>query len=33
MNSTSMWYAHTDQWRYEALDVKEILSPTAPEGD
>ena len=33
MNSTSMWYAHTDQWRYEALDVEEILSPTAPEGD
>ena len=20
MNSTSMWYAHTDQWRYETLD-------------
>jgi nitrate reductase alpha subunit len=32
MNSTSFWYAHTDQWRYETLDVKEILSPTAPEG-
>ena len=32
MNSTSFWYAHTDQWRYEALDVDEILSPTAPEG-
>ncbi|MEM7428032.1 MAG: nitrate reductase subunit alpha [Pseudomonadota bacterium] len=32
MNSTSMWYAHTDQWRYETLDVKEIVSPTAPEG-
>jgi nitrate reductase alpha subunit len=31
-NSTSFWYAHTDQWRYEALDVKEILSPTAPAG-
>ncbi|MDR3469151.1 MAG: nitrate reductase subunit alpha [Xanthobacteraceae bacterium] len=32
MNSTSAFYAHTDQWRYETLDVKEILSPTAPEG-
>jgi len=33
MNSTSAWYAHTDQWRYETLNVGEILSPTAPEGD
>ena len=33
MNSTSFFYAHTDQWRYETLDVSEILSPTAPEGD
>jgi nitrate reductase alpha subunit len=33
MNSTSYWYAHTDQWRYEKLPVSEILSPTAPEGD
>jgi nitrate reductase alpha subunit len=33
MNSTSFFYAHTDQWRYETLNVKEILSPTAPEGD
>ncbi len=32
-NSTSFFYAHTDQWRYETLDVKEILSPTAPDGD
>ena len=32
MNSTSFWYAHTDQWRYETLNVDEILSPTAPEG-
>ncbi|MGI9331917.1 MAG: nitrate reductase subunit alpha, partial [Gammaproteobacteria bacterium] len=32
MNSTSFWYAHTDQWRYESLGVNEILSPTAPEG-
>jgi nitrate reductase / nitrite oxidoreductase, alpha subunit len=31
-NSTSFWYAHTDQWRYETLDVGEILSPTAPAG-
>ena len=33
MNSTSFFYAHSDQWRYETLDVKEILSPTAPDGD
>ncbi len=33
MNSTSMWYAHTDQWRYETLTSDEILSPTAPDGD
>ena len=33
MNSTSFWYAHTDQWRYETLGVNEILSPLAPEGD
>ncbi|MCG8545161.1 MAG: nitrate reductase subunit alpha, partial [Alphaproteobacteria bacterium] len=32
MNSTSFWYAHTDQWRYESLGIDEILSPTAPEG-
>ncbi|WP_323760459.1 nitrate reductase subunit alpha [Maricaulis sp.] len=32
-NSTSAWYAHTGQWRYETLSVDEILSPTAPEGD
>ena len=32
MNSTSFFYAHTDQWRYETLDVDEILSPLAPEG-
>ncbi|WP_333793002.1 nitrate reductase subunit alpha [Hyphomicrobium sp.] len=31
-NATSFWYAHTDQWRYETLDVKEIVSPTAPPG-
>jgi nitrate reductase alpha subunit len=32
MNSTSFFYAHTDQWRYETLEVGEILSPTAPAG-
>ncbi|MEZ5817116.1 MAG: nitrate reductase subunit alpha [Hyphomicrobiaceae bacterium] len=31
-NSTSFFYTHTDQWRYETLDVKEIVSPTAPAG-
>ncbi len=29
MNSASFFYAHTDQWRYERVSVKEILSPTA----
>jgi nitrate reductase alpha subunit len=29
MNSTSFFYAHTDQWRYENVDVEEILSPLA----
>ncbi len=29
MNATSYFYAHTDQWRYEKLDIKEILSPLA----
>ena len=33
MNSTSAWYAHTDQWRYETLTADDILSPTAPKGD
>lgn len=28
-NSTSFFYAHTDQWRYETLEVNEILSPLA----
>ena len=31
-NSTSAFYAHTDQWRYETLETSEILSPTAPAG-
>ncbi|MGE0873224.1 MAG: nitrate reductase subunit alpha [Burkholderiales bacterium] len=29
MNSTSFFYAHTNQWRYEKLSVGEILSPLA----
>ena len=33
MNSTSFFYAHTDQWRYETLRIDDILSPTAPAGD
>ncbi|MBN9370380.1 MULTISPECIES: nitrate reductase subunit alpha [unclassified Hydrogenophaga] len=28
-NSTSFFYAHTDQWRYEKLDLGEIVSPLA----
>ena len=28
-NSTSFFYAHTDQWRYEKLKVSEVLSPLA----
>jgi nitrate reductase alpha subunit len=31
-NSTSAFYAHTDQWRYETMNVGDILSPTAPPG-
>ena len=29
MNSTSFFYAHTDQWRYEKLGPDEIASPLA----
>ncbi len=29
MNGTSFFYGHTGQWRYEKLDVSEILSPLA----
>jgi nitrate reductase alpha subunit len=29
MNSTSFFYAHTDQWRYEKLGMDEMLSPLA----
>jgi nitrate reductase alpha subunit len=32
-NSTSFFYAHTDQWRYEKLEIKEILSPLADPKD
>ncbi len=31
-NSTSAFYAHTDQWRYETINVGDIVSPTAPPG-
>ncbi|MHB9118597.1 MAG: nitrate reductase subunit alpha [Burkholderiales bacterium] len=27
MNSTSYWYFHTDQWRYESVKADELLSP------
>ena len=29
MNTTSFFYAHTDQWRYEKLGMEEVLSPLA----
>ena len=32
-NSTSFFYAHTDQWRYEKLGMEEILSPLANKAD
>ncbi len=31
-NSTSFFYLHANQWRYETMHTKDILSPTAPEG-
>jgi nitrate reductase alpha subunit len=31
-NSTSFFYTHTDQWRYETIATEEIVSPTAPPG-
>jgi nitrate reductase alpha subunit len=31
MNSTSFFYAHTGQYRYEKLGIEELLSPTAPD--
>ncbi|TXH31801.1 MAG: nitrate reductase subunit alpha [Rhodospirillaceae bacterium] len=33
MNSTSFFYAHASQWRYEKLDPEEILSPLADKSD
>jgi nitrate reductase alpha subunit len=33
MNSTSFFYAHTDQWRYEKLGVGEVLSPLATQAE
>ena len=32
MNGTSFFYLNSDQWRYEKLEVKEILSPLADPG-
>ena len=32
MNSTSFFYNHSDQWRYEKLEIEEILSPLADGG-
>ncbi len=29
MNGTSFFYAHSDQWRYEKIDVRDLLSPLA----
>ena len=29
MNSTSFFYNHSDQWRYEKLEIDELLSPLA----
>ncbi|AUT71551.1 nitrate reductase subunit alpha [Paraburkholderia hospita] len=29
MNSTSFFYAHTDQWRYDPMDPSALLSPLA----
>ncbi len=31
-NSTSFFYTHTNQWRYETMVTSDILSPTAPPG-
>lgn len=33
MNGTSFFYAHTNQWRYEKVNVEHILSPTADSKD
>ncbi|AVO49003.1 nitrate reductase subunit alpha [Melaminivora suipulveris] len=32
-NSTSFFYAHTDQWRYEKIGVEEVLSPLADKSE
>ena len=32
MNSTSFWYSHSNQWRYEKLNSTEQLSPLAQGG-
>ena len=29
MNSTSYWYLHTDQWRYEKVEAEDMMAPTA----
>jgi nitrate reductase alpha subunit len=29
MNSTTFWYFHTDQWRYETVSADSLLAPTA----
>ncbi|MCZ8188160.1 MAG: nitrate reductase subunit alpha [Beijerinckiaceae bacterium] len=31
-NSTSAFYVHTNQWRYETMKAMDIVSPTAPAG-
>jgi nitrate reductase alpha subunit len=33
MNSTSFFYNHSSQWRYEILDIDELLSPLANKAD
>ncbi len=33
MNSTSFFYNHSNQWRYEKLEVDEILSPLADKSE
>ncbi len=33
MNSTSFFYSHTNQWRYENLQVDDILSPLADKSE
>ncbi len=30
MNSTSFFYNHASQWRYEKLTARELLSPLVP---